>query len=153
MILKIHSAKNPEKKDNLKVRYEPKDGNIPIEADRNRMTQVISNLLNNAVKFTNEGTITIKTERKDDRVFVSIKDTGRGIDAEIMPRLFSKFVLNLILGLALVYLSPKVLLKPMVAPSTLKITKTAKEGQHLRLVYPQVNNNKLFMNNKLYWLG
>ena len=31
-----------------------KDGNIPIEADRNRMTQVISNLLNNAVKFTNE---------------------------------------------------------------------------------------------------
>ena len=89
--LKIHSAKDPEKKDNLKVRYEPKDGNIPIEADRNRMTQVISNLLNNAVKFTNEGTITIKTERKDDRVFVSIKDTGRGIDAEIMPRLFSKF--------------------------------------------------------------
>jgi signal transduction histidine kinase len=89
--LKIYSAKDPEKKENLKVRYEPRDGNIPIEADRNRMTQVISNLLNNAVKFTNEGSITIKTERKDGRVFVSIKDTGSGIDAEIMPRLFSKF--------------------------------------------------------------
>ena len=62
-----------------------------MEADRNRLTQVISNLLSNAVKFTNEGSITIKTEKKDGRVFVYIKDTGTGIDAEIIPRLFSKF--------------------------------------------------------------
>lgn len=87
----IYSTNDQEKKDNLKVRYELKDGNIPVEADRNRLTQVISNLLSNALKFTNEGTITIKTERKDGQVFVYIKDTGTGIDEEIMPRLFSKF--------------------------------------------------------------
>jgi signal transduction histidine kinase len=57
--------------------------------DRNRLTQVISNLLNNAVKFTTEGTISIGTEKKE--VIVSIKDTGSGIDHEILPRLFSKF--------------------------------------------------------------
>ena len=87
----IYTVKFTDKKDNLKVRYEPWKDNILVEADRNRLTQVISNLLSNAVKFTNEGSITIKTEKKDGRVFVYIKDTGTGIDAEIIPRLFSKF--------------------------------------------------------------
>ena len=59
--------------------------------DRSRLTQVISNLLNNAVKFTTEGTISIGTEKKDNQVIVSIKDTGSGIEHEILPRLFSKF--------------------------------------------------------------
>ncbi|MFL6435227.1 MAG: sensor histidine kinase [Nitrososphaeraceae archaeon] len=58
---------------------------------QNRLTQVISNLLNNAVKFTTEGTISISTEKKDNQVIVSVKDTGSGIDHEILPRLFSKF--------------------------------------------------------------
>jgi two-component system sensor histidine kinase VicK len=52
---------------------------------------VISNLLSNAIKFTNEGTISAATEKKDNDVLVSIKDTGAGIDAEILPRLFTKF--------------------------------------------------------------
>jgi signal transduction histidine kinase len=45
------------------------------------------------VKFTKEegGTITITTEKKDTQVIVKIKDTGTGIDPEILPRLFSKF--------------------------------------------------------------
>jgi signal transduction histidine kinase len=57
------------------------------------LTQVISNLLSNAVKFTKEegGTITITTEKKDTQIIVKIKDTGTGIDPEILPRLFSKF--------------------------------------------------------------
>lgn len=88
----IYTATYTEKKDNLKIRYEPTKDNISVEADRNRLTQVISNLLSNAVKFTNEGIIDIKTEKKDGRVFVHITDTGTGIDPEIMPRLFSKFV-------------------------------------------------------------
>ena len=62
---------------------------IVVEVDRSRLTQVISNLLNNAVKFTTEGTISIGTEKKE--VIVSIKDTGSGIEHEILPRLFSKF--------------------------------------------------------------
>ena len=62
---------------------------IVVEVDRSRLTQVISNLLNNAVKFTTGGTISIGTEKKE--VIVSIKDTGSGIEHEILPRLFSKF--------------------------------------------------------------
>ena len=69
--------------------------NVLIEADKGRLTQVIYNLLNNAVKFIKgcDGwTITIEVEKKDDEIIVSIKDTGRGIHPEIFPRLFTKFV-------------------------------------------------------------
>jgi signal transduction histidine kinase len=43
------------------------------------------------VKFTKEGTISIQVEKKDSKVTFNIKDTGTGIDREILPRLFSKF--------------------------------------------------------------
>jgi signal transduction histidine kinase len=78
------------KNTNIKLLYEPKD--IFIEADMQQLTRVISSLLNNAIKFTKEGTISIIAENKDSQVFVSIKDTGEGIDPEILPKLFSKFV-------------------------------------------------------------
>jgi signal transduction histidine kinase len=58
---------------------------------------VILNLLNNAIKFTNEGTIVISAGAVQDKdghnnvVIVSVRDTGHGIDNEIMPRLFTKF--------------------------------------------------------------
>jgi signal transduction histidine kinase len=64
---------------------------VIIEADRHRISQVISNLIDNAIKFTKKGTITISIEKKDDWAIVSIKDTGTGIEPEIMPKLFSKF--------------------------------------------------------------
>jgi two-component system sensor histidine kinase VicK len=62
-----------------------------IEADKGRISQVVSNLLANAVKFTNEGTVKVVTEQKDNEIVISIKDTGAGIDSEILPRLFTKF--------------------------------------------------------------
>ena len=65
---------------------------IYVEADKNRLSQVISNLLSNAIKFTKEGTITVEAEIKGSKALVTIKDTGQGIDPEIIPRLFSKFV-------------------------------------------------------------
>jgi signal transduction histidine kinase len=74
----------------IKLLYRPKD--IFVEADRIRMTQVIYNLLNNAIKFIQEkGSITITTEKEDNHILVSVKDTGSGIDSEILPQLFSKF--------------------------------------------------------------
>jgi two-component system, OmpR family, sensor histidine kinase VicK len=88
---------------NVKVMYEPGNNITLVEADRRRVIQVISNLLDNALKFTKEGTITVTTttiERKDDgdgggggggEVVVSVKDTGTGIDPELTPRLFTKF--------------------------------------------------------------
>ena len=67
---------------------------IQIEGDKNRLTQVIYNLIGNAVKFTTQGSITIKAEieKEDNNALVSVKDTGSGIDPEIMPKLFTKFV-------------------------------------------------------------
>jgi signal transduction histidine kinase len=72
-----------------------KQSNI-IYADKPRITQVLLNLLNNAIKFTEEGTISVKIRssrqnNKDDNIIVSVQDTGDGIDPEIIPRLFTKF--------------------------------------------------------------
>jgi signal transduction histidine kinase len=107
---------------NVKVMYEPGDGIILVEADRQRLIQVISNLLDNAIKFTKEGTVTVTTtiERKDDgdgvggegeaEVVVSIKDTGTGIDPELMPRLFTKFATKSYQGTGLgLYISKSII--------------------------------------------
>jgi signal transduction histidine kinase len=75
---------------------------VSVYADKGRISQVVSNLLDNAVKFTKaeEGNITIMIKKEgaegiqnnnNEQVIVSIKDTGTGIDPQIMPRLFTKF--------------------------------------------------------------
>jgi signal transduction histidine kinase/MFS family permease len=89
----VQDYRNQIEKDNRGIRllYGPSKQDVVIEADRNRLTQVISNLLSNAIKFITEGTIVISTEKKDNQVIVSVKDSGSGIDDEILPRLFSKF--------------------------------------------------------------
>jgi signal transduction histidine kinase len=84
----------------VQILYQPNNRNkIFVNADKTRLTQVISNLLDNASKFTHEGFIIITTritknkEKNDDKnkVIVIIKDSGMGIDNEILPRLFTKF--------------------------------------------------------------
>ena len=88
-------------KDNIKLELDFKDKakerDVFVEADRSRLYQVVSNLLNNAVKFTEEGAITVSIENKEEEenggghVVVNIKDTGAGINSEVLPRLFEKF--------------------------------------------------------------
>jgi two-component system, OmpR family, sensor histidine kinase VicK len=80
----------------LKLEYEAGEDVIIVEGDKSRLTQVVSNLLNNSIKFTREGMISIKMELKQDEqgldtALVSVKDTGSGIDHEIVPKLFSRF--------------------------------------------------------------
>jgi two-component system, OmpR family, sensor histidine kinase VicK len=67
---------------------------IVVEADRERIIQVISNLISNSIQFTNEGYISLNIVTDNDRkeVIVTVKDSGIGINPEILPRLFSKFV-------------------------------------------------------------
>ncbi len=74
----------------LSIFYEPI--HVGIFADRYRITQVISNLINNAIKFTEQGTITIEGIVNSNELTVKITDTGKGIDNEIINRLFDKFV-------------------------------------------------------------
>jgi signal transduction histidine kinase len=78
---------------NLNVKEPCCPGDRVIEADKCRINQVISNLLNNAIKFTNQGTISVSVAAvpTDNEIVVSISDTGAGIDSEILPRLFTKF--------------------------------------------------------------
>src|SRR5215207_8228221 len=102
-IMNDFEEKIVENKKNIKLFFELHNGNnnnnkIIVEADKNRLSQVISNLLNNAIKFTDEGSITvivgtkkINNNNNSNKVIVSIKDTGTGIDAEILPKLFTKF--------------------------------------------------------------
>jgi two-component system, OmpR family, sensor histidine kinase VicK len=106
---------------------------ILVEADRQRLIQVISNLLNNAIKFTKEGTVTVTTsgssiiKRKDaerdsgegeegggaakeEEVVIAVKDTGTGIDPELMPRLFTKFATKSYQGTGLgLYISKSII--------------------------------------------
>jgi signal transduction histidine kinase len=79
----------------VKISYEAKD--IFLEADKERISQVISNLLSNALKFTNKGTISIvsnvrSNNNNDKMAIIRVKDTGQGIAPDILPNLFSKFV-------------------------------------------------------------
>jgi signal transduction histidine kinase len=85
----MQDAKSQLENGKVRIVYEPQD--IHLLADRGRISQVVANLLDNAAKFTKEGTITISAEKKNSQIIVSVKDTGRGIDSDIMPRLFSKF--------------------------------------------------------------
>jgi PAS domain S-box-containing protein len=76
---------------NLELRLEL-DKNLPvIRFDKDRITQVILNLLDNAVKFTESGAVTLTTGRRDGEVVVTVKDTGIGIRGENVEKLFKKF--------------------------------------------------------------
>ena len=72
------------------IKYTPKD--IIVNADKGRLSQVIANLLSNAIKFTDKGVISIETSESDGEAIASIRDSGSGIDPEIFPKLFSKFI-------------------------------------------------------------
>jgi signal transduction histidine kinase len=63
-----------------------------VYADKNRIHQVLSNILINSIKFTKKGNIDVDVRRGDNRIFIRIKDSGPGIDKEILPRLFDKFI-------------------------------------------------------------
>ena len=100
---------------NIKIVYTPKEeqnkSSILIQADKGRISQVVFNLLNNALKFTEEGSIVITSEIKDDQnvLVVSINDSGPGIDTEIMPQLFTKFASKSFTGTGLgLYISKSI---------------------------------------------
>ncbi len=85
-----HIENDQSKNKRLKISYEPIHARI--FADRYRITQVISNIINNAIKFTDQGSIAIEGTMSSNELTIKIIDTGKGIDKEIVNRLFDKFV-------------------------------------------------------------
>ena len=97
---------NPDK---LTIRYHADD--IFVHADREKTIQVITNLLTNAIKFTDEGTISVTTQRdKDNKLaLVTVRDSGSGIDSEIVSKLFEKFATKSEQGTGIgLYISKKI---------------------------------------------
>jgi signal transduction histidine kinase len=91
-IVKDYQKQLQESSRKIELIYNNLAGDLVVEADRNRMLQVICNLLDNSVKFTKEGKIMLNIQRKDNgHVEVGIKDTGVGIDPDMYQRLFKKF--------------------------------------------------------------
>jgi len=99
----------------LNLNFIMEEKNLFIKADKGRITQVVDNLLCNAIKFTEGklcGSITITAKREEDieRIKVIIKDTGTGINTEILSRLFTKFATKSDSGTGLgLYISKKII--------------------------------------------
>jgi signal transduction histidine kinase len=82
----------PDSKRDVHISFEPWNREeIVVDADQTKLYEVVTNLVQNAIKFTAEGRITASTEKRDGMVIVRISDTGSGIAPEILPRLFQKF--------------------------------------------------------------
>ena len=85
-----HIESDQTKSKRVRILYKPI--HVEILADRYRITQVISNIINNAIKFTDQGSIAIEGTVSNGELTIKIIDTGAGIDTEIVNRLFDKFV-------------------------------------------------------------
>ena len=90
----------------VKLNFKPFQGTLLIEANKERISGVISNLLSNAIKFTKKGEIFVSVDKKEDDNYdnyalVTVRDTGEGIDSEILPNLFSKFITKSFEGIGL----------------------------------------------------
>jgi two-component system, OmpR family, sensor histidine kinase VicK len=112
LIIEDHKSQIEKENYNVNLSYSKSEKNdfLMVEADSGRITQVISNLLSNALKFTpREGgivSITVKEKKNHNdinsqEVIVSVNDHGEGIHPEILPRLFSKFATKSFSGIGL----------------------------------------------------
>jgi signal transduction histidine kinase len=118
-VVEDHRSHIEKENSKVKLLYNNKydtDGSSVV-ADIDRITQVISNILGNAIKFTssqeNGGTVSVSIEKKhssnQEEVIVNIKDTGEGIHHEILPRLFTKFATKSFTGTGLgLYISKSI---------------------------------------------
>ena len=68
------------------------DREVEIMADRTRLRQVMINLINNAIKFTEKGKISMRVTRQDEQVLIIVRDTGIGIPADKLEAIFQEFI-------------------------------------------------------------
>jgi signal transduction histidine kinase len=75
----------------LSLTFDRPDGKLPAALDLMKFRQVIQNLVENAIKYTERGGITVGTARADDDIVITVSDTGRGMAADLIPQLFEQF--------------------------------------------------------------
>jgi signal transduction histidine kinase len=76
----------------LSYEYRPVDSAVTVWADREKLEQIVLNLLTNALKFTDRGTVSLSAEAREDHVRVHVRDTGVGIPADKREAVFQPFV-------------------------------------------------------------
>ena len=87
----VHDAHIFRTPQGVNLVYESSDESLMIETDKNRVFQVISNLIGNAVKFTKEGSISYGYKLVDNQIVFHVTDTGTGIEPEKVGRVFERF--------------------------------------------------------------
>ena len=76
---------------NLSLAVSNRPGLLEIDADRNRLIQILTNLVDNAMKFTEAGGVTFGIDQEDEETFLFVEDTGIGVPAKYLPRLGERF--------------------------------------------------------------
>lgn len=128
----------------LTIQYEA-SCDIYAHGDKARITQVISNLLDNAIKFTKEGFISISTTPiDDDYVLVSITDTGPGIDSKVFPRIFDKFVTKSEHGIGLGLYISKSIIEAHGGKICAHNNKDVNKNCQFNIYHPQMNKGSTF---------
>jgi len=79
-------------KKQLKLSYSSESKENQVKADIGKIKQVISNLVDNAIKYTEKGSVDVNVSQSDDKIRIAVNDTGIGISAQTLPRLFDRFV-------------------------------------------------------------
>jgi two-component system, OmpR family, sensor histidine kinase VicK len=113
-VIKDYTERIKSDNKNIELLYEQQNRNSPIliDADKGRINQVLSNLLNNALNFTSKGQILVDAYESNNKkeIIVSITDTGSGINKDIFPKLFSKFATKSFQGTGLgLYISKSII--------------------------------------------
>lgn len=87
-IAQLRCKDNP----NVKIKCAMGAESCIIRTDRQRFIQLVTNLTNNALKFTSKGSITLGYEVREDQIYFYVKDTGCGIPDELQSQIFQRFV-------------------------------------------------------------
>jgi len=75
----------------LELRIEEPDKDDTVNSDPSALRRILANLIGNAIKFTDQGSVTVRVESDRDVVRTTVADTGKGIGEEFLPRLFDEF--------------------------------------------------------------
>ncbi len=92
LCMEVYLSGSLKIKPGVKLLFDKNSPTVTLRTDPQRILQVIANFVNNAIKFTSEGSITIFYETKEDEVKVCVRDTGIGISEENRPRVFERFI-------------------------------------------------------------